>query len=264
MVTKETYLTEGLVHKIYKFGDSVYKVPKNTFEDFNNFEHFQIEKQSHEILRRNGLPAVEVEDIYYNDGKYILKEKFIAGKVIDNPNLSVEQKREILKVCLIGNKIPISQYGNFSTKGIGKFSGWNEYLKYTIKSFAKVRLKEIRPYLDSLYDFQNNFPDIQQGYFLFLDVNSNNFIFDDNDRIIGIIDIDHPISGDPIYDYAALRWHHPDLYEILCNEFREIDEKEKNIIQKYYIHFGVSTLLFEYNHGLDISNSLEKLNETKI
>ncbi len=64
MINKDTYLTEGLVHKIYKFRNSIYKVPKESFEDFNNQEHFEIEKISHSILRSGGLPAVKVEEIF--------------------------------------------------------------------------------------------------------------------------------------------------------------------------------------------------------
>lgn len=265
--SKENYIAEGLVHKIYKLDEYIYKIPKDEFEDFNYLEHFAIEKNCHDILRRNSLPAVEVLNIYDKGelikNKCVLKEFFIRGNVVDNKNATYKEREQIISLMLRVNKIKTIGYGAINSKGKTNFLNWCDYIKNSIeKSSSILRIldkKEINDWLDYLLKEIKIVPEINQGYFLTLDTNSNNYIFSDNQEIFAMLDIDHPISGDVLYEYSALKFHHPETFEILKNEYINLNQEELNLLNYYFIHFGVSTIAFEFIHNLDLTNSLRSL-----
>jgi len=265
--SKENYIAEGLVHKIYKLNEYIYKIPKDEFEDFNNIEHFTIEKNCHQILRKNSLPAAEVLNIYDKGqlikNKCVLREVFINGNVVDNRNITYRERKQIISLMLKVNKIKTIGYGQINSKGKTNFSNWCDYIKSCVKNFSSIleilEKKEIKDYLDFLIKEVKIIPEINQGYFLTLDTNSNNYIFNDNEEIVAMLDIDHPISGDVLYEYSALKFHHPETFEILKNEYINLNQEELNLLNYYFIHFGVSTIVFEYTHNLDLTNSLRSL-----
>lgn len=257
------YLTEGLIHKIYVRGSNILKVPK--IDEFNNVEHFLIEKKCHEILRKHSLPAVQVIKIYSKKnslfpGKCILEEPLIEGFIIDNQDLIREQRLRILDSLKKLHQIKVPNFGLINRYGIGENSSWGNYLKTSI-------LKD-RVLLDALTEnifryLSNNLkkiPNINEGYFVILDTNSNNFIFTKDLKIKALIDVDHPISGDPLYDYAALKWHHPLSFKY---------SQERNtfpnqfLFNYYYLHFGLQTYCFEKKNGLNYERSIALLKNAK-
>lgn len=270
--SKKNYLSEGLVHKVYKVGKKVYKVPKDEFEDFNNWEHFAVERASHSILRNNLLPAAEVINIYNKDeivkGKYVLEEDYIKGRIFDNPDISEQGRREIISLMLRANKIKIDAYGRISSNGCGDVISWRKYIKDSIEKSSQI-LKEnceerTGAYTNYLLRKNVIVPEIKQGYFLKLDTNSNNYIFDKDYKIIAMLDIDHPISGDRLYEYAALKFHHPKTFTIFKNSYLNLHLRELVLLDYYFIHFGLSTLAFEASHNLDLRNTLETLKNVQI
>ncbi len=272
MISKENYLTEGLVHNIYKYQGYIYKVPKDSFEDFNNPNHFLIEQKSHEILAEKGIPAVKVEAIYRRGelvgNKNILKEKFVEGNIIDNPLLSTNQRLEILKIILKVNKIEIPRYGNINAQGYGDYSSWRKYFFFTNirnkKVLKTLKSKKIEKIFRDLEKKDYRIPKIKQGYFLLLDYNSNNFVFNSRDEIIAMFDVDHPIAGDVLYEYAALKWYHPLSFDVLLKELVTLNDSELSILDYYYLYFGFSVLSFEILHSLDLSESINKIKNARL
>lgn len=270
--SNQNYIAEGLVHKIYKYNENIYKVPKDEFEDFNNSEHFLIEQASHEILRRNSLPAIEVIKVYERDtlieGKCALKERFVPGVIVDNKDLTNKQMIEIISVLMKVNKIKVLGYGNIDYKGKGQYDSWHDYLVSSIKKFNQVLRNNaeanLEIYFDYLFSNLKNIPSVTKGYFLILDTNSNNYIFNEQQKVVAMLDVDHPISGDKLYEYAALSFHHPKTFEILNKESGGFNENELKLLKYYFIHFGISTIVFELRHNLDITNSLEILKNAQI
>lgn len=270
--SKKNYLSEGLVHKVYKVGEKIFKVPKDEFEDFNNLEHFAIEKISHIILKANSLPAAEVTNIYEKNEivqeKYVLEEDFVKGKVFDNPDISDQGKKEIISLMLRANEIKVQAYGRITSNGSGSVSSWKKYIKDGIEESSEI-LKKICKDMSATYInylLSNNIivPEIKQGYFLMLDTNSNNYVFNEDNKIIAMLDIDHPISGDKLYEYAALKFHHPDTFAILTRGSKKLSIDELKLLNYYFVHFGLSTLAFEVSHNLNLTNSLETLKNVQV
>jgi len=269
---KENYLAEGLVHKIYKFDENIYKVPKDEFQDFNNLEHFFVERVSHEILRETSLPAVEVLNIYEKgeliEDKCVLEERFIPGDVIDNPNLNSNERKKIILNMLAVNKIKIHGFGRINTNGRANFSKWYDYIENSIEEVSTIlencREENLEIYLKYLASEIRRVPLISEGFFLTLDTNSNNYIFNNNQEIIAMIDVDHPISGDKLYEYAALKFHHPKNFQILESKYVDFNKSELDLLKYYFIHFGISTITFELLHNLDIGKSLRSLENVQL
>jgi hypothetical protein len=79
-----------------------------------------------------------------------------------------------------------------------------------------------------------------------------------------MLDVDHPSSGDKLYEYAALNFHHPETFEILKNRYINFNKKELEILKYYFIHFAITTIAFELEHHLDITKSLRRLKNVSI
>lgn len=267
MLTKSDYLNEGLVHLVYKKGNSVFKVPKDNFVTFNSKEHFEIEKTSLDILRNHGFPAVRVRKIYEKGelvpSKYVLEEDYLSGIVKDNKDISLTERRSIVDIMLGINQIKIPRFGSITKEGVGINASWREFLENIICDNTEILVsylsdKKMRDILNTLHDFLNDVPQLIQGYFLLLDTNSNNFIFNEQGDIIGLIDVDHPASGDRLYDYAALEWFHPISFSVL-EELIKFKDYERELMYYYSLLFGISTLKFEIVNNLDTKETMMKL-----
>ena len=249
MTVNYKYLNQGLVHKIYKNNDYILKVPKDQFEDFNNMRHFQIEKVSHQILSKNSIPAVPISQIFRKNvlikGKNVLQEKYVNGIVIDNSEINEFQRKEIVNIMLKVNKIKIERFGDIMPNGCGRYVSWKSYIGNSITNISdlikSIPQSKLTLSVENLKCQLSLVPQIKYGVFLLLDTNSNNFIFNDNNRIIALVDVDHPISGDPLYEYGALKWFHPKSYELLNNTFLKIDRETLPLLSFYYKHFGLKT-----------------------
>lgn len=269
VINSDNYLTEGLVHKIYKYSDRIFKVPKDDFEDFNNLKHFKIELISHKILKQNFLPAATIYKIYNKNTlmvkKYVLEEEYIEGIIKDNSEIVDRERINILLLVLQANKIKIPFFGDITPSGKGRYKSWHSYLKYSLEKSSVNILKycnqDLRGKIQKTLKEIENVPPLKQGFFLLLDTNAGNFFFGKDGTIISMIDIDHPISGDPLYEYAALRWYHPVSFKLLCKKFLKTQPIDKKRLNCYYLHFGFNILNFELKHKLDISKTLIKINE---
>ncbi len=267
MIDSSKYLAEGLAHKIYRISDRIYKVPKDSFEDFNTYDHFTIERISHEILIQNNIPAVPVLRIYEKGeilpDKLVLEEEYIKGEIKDNCELSISDIHILLGLMMEVNKVRVDGFGNIGASGVSSYSSWRDYLydnlieaRGSVNQLSDKTLEEI--YLKSLKSI-DMIPILSEGKFLMLDTNANNFIFDKNNKIIALLDIDHPASGDPLYEYAALKWYHPNRYKILTKDILSLSKEEERLIGLYYLYFGFSILDFEIKHNLNIEKSREKI-----
>jgi hypothetical protein len=258
-------INEGLVHEIFLEKGRVYKRPKDNFKDFQNVEHFEIEKKTLELLKKNGLPAVEIFEIYVKDNKPILVEEFVKdGYQKNKKEINYKEKKEILTLLRKVHKIKLKGFGIMKKNLEGRYKSWRSFLKYSLRANLNYlvskkiyNLEESRNILLLCNKYIEALEYNEKGSLILSDINPMNLFFKDN-KIIKIIDLDHPLIGDSLYEYSAIKWYYEDLFKVyLKNNTPKRDDFIKILF--YEIIHGISVIAWEYKNGLNILKDLEKI-----
>ncbi|PIN89045.1 hypothetical protein COU60_05210 [Candidatus Pacearchaeota archaeon CG10_big_fil_rev_8_21_14_0_10_34_76] len=259
--------SEGLVHEVYRKGNLVYKKVKDNFEEFKNKEHFHLEEKILNLLLKKGLPSAEVKGIQKLGDNYFLVENFIEGYQKEKRNLNSKEMAEILRFVAKVHKIKIKKYGEINSDLIGTEESWRNFILKRVKSnFRYLKSKNIlnKHDINSLNGYlTNNLKEINYegvGSLIITDLNPLNFFFK-NEKLIGAIDIDHPLSGDSFYEWGALKWYHDDLFDFLLKNYKfNFDDIKKIFI--YELMHAVSVIVWMNKNNLDIIRDVQKLKET--
>lgn len=256
----------GLVHNIYYSGEFILKIAKPSFPDFNNLEHFKTEKNSLKLLEKKGIPIPKkIETVKLNKNKkiiYGIVETLVEGKQFSWEKLSVKHLSMIANLLRQGHKIPVEGAGPLNHHLIGKFTCWRDFLLYSyykfIEEFPQENNISFLPKLKRAITQKNYLNKNPNNFFLFVDLNPGNIIFSTNFNINAVIDIDHPYGGDPLYDYASIKWYSQNTFSRLA-KLVPVLESKSNIINLYSIMHGANILCWMKKHNLDYHEELIKL-----
>ncbi len=245
------YISSGYMHNIFEKDNRIIKIVKSKFMRFDSKENYMLEKKCLNILRVNGYMTPEVYKIgqLNFDGKNIcyLEEEKIEGKIKMFSEMNGIEKDNIYRLINDITQIKGEKYGEISLKKDGEYDTWLDYLKIlfrrsriVIKKYnLKIEFDEIEK--DILSKIDNNI----ECSFLILDPNEKNF-FLKNNNVNYIIDIDHPIYGDKLYQLALFNYFRKDYYLYLIGK-GFINDKEIKIIDLYTIIFALNDVYFRLN-----------------
>lgn len=254
------YVSNGYMHNIFEKGDRIIKIVKSIFMKFDSRENYLLEKKCLNILRDNGYMTPEVYKIgqLELDGKkiYYLEEEKINGKIKMYSEMNEMEKNNFFKLLNDITEIKGQKYGKISSKKDGEYDTWLDYLKElfrrartVIKKFdLKIQFDEIEK--DILSKTDNSV----ECSFLILDPNEKNFFWVNN-NVSYIIDIDHPIYGDKLYQLALFNYFRKDYYLYLIRK-GFITSEEIEMIDLYTIVFVLNDIYFKLSAEENISENI--------
>lgn len=222
-----SYVGSGWMHNIFEKGNRIYKIVKSEFIKFDSLEMYQLEKACMDFLRENGyIQAVKVYKIYAKNelvkGFCVLEEEKAVGFSRKRSNISKKQLDKILDFYMECLKVHGRSYGAYSIEIKDMFDSWDAYLKKLLSNCEYV-IKELGLRIDYalICDYFNR----EYRYdgppaLLIMDPNVENFFFS-NEEISSIIDIDHPIFGDPLYQWSFFTTNVVEN-ELLDEEYQKI------------------------------------------
>lgn len=244
------YLGHGYMHIVFEKNNNIYKILKSRFVSEDSMEKFRFEAENLNFLKKHGLPTAQVLDIKKPgeiiDNYHVLVERKIDGFVPTRNNIQSYQIRSIHAVLNTTHKIPVNKFGPMGNPNLQKDT-WNEYMEYLLDRASiiadllqlNVNMRHVHGY------FQKDYLYKEPPKFIILDPNERNYIFNHNKRLAGIIDIDHPLGFDPLYEYAAYLYSRPQQF-FLMNKLGLIDKKSIHIIRKYAIIYSLYDTWFRY------------------
>lgn len=199
------------MHAIFEKDGIVYKILRSTFGTDKDTNKFNFEASMLDFLSRYGIPTASVIRIY-------------------GPRVS-----KIQSVLRTTHKISLDFFGPISSPDL-QVKTWHEYINYLfekaylIQKIVKITadIQKIEQYFINQYKYDDS------AKFLILDPNEKNYIFDKNDDLAGVIDIDHPIAFDPLYDAASFLYSRPKTF-YLMQKAKVVDIKNMKTIKNYTI-----------------------------
>ncbi len=255
----------GLVHDVYKKDDYIIKVAKENFPDFNSKDHFELEVNSLRLLNLHGVPTPHETEVWKSEGslsyKFGIKESFVEGKQLEWKDLHDCHLNTMIDLFNKAHHIDLDKFGYLNEKMTGNCYKWKDFLISFISPFLSVFRKGngFKKYISQVVNNIENLEFSGSGKFLFVDLNPGNMIFSQNDILAAVIDIDHPYSGDPLYDFASVNWYSPDTFQRLLKITR-ITQIQIKTIKLYTIIHGMNVVLWMKRHNLDVTKEIDKLN----
>ncbi|GEM_PF-2677868 len=241
----------GFMHVIFERNDLIYKIVRSEFKDFNSVSEYKNEAKCLDFLRQNGFSTPHITKIY-TKGELIkdyivMVEEKVHGIVKTYENLTTDNITEIMQTVYRVNSIEMPYFGTVCNAKI-QFKTWAEYLYYLIDraTLASQIFKIKYNPDDSRKYFSNQYVYTATARFLLLDPNEENFIFNSENKISGIIDIDHPIAFDPLYEAALYLYIRPVIFNKMKSLPHNILNNNMETIKQYAKIHSLADLLFLY------------------
>jgi len=261
LITGKPY-SQGLVHHIYRDGDLIFKVAKINFPDFNTLEHYLIEKNSLNKLTTLGIPVPPTitvnTKIINNKEVFYITESFVDGIQYNWEELSL---RALINMNIIYTKIhqvEVKNFGPLNSNLEGSFLSWHDYISSIVNN-SKFLGKENKKKVNNIVDkFSLYLDTVSTPRLIFVDFNPGNIFFNRTDDVVGIIDIDHPIGGDPLYDFASVKWYNPKTYEKFKNDVTKFSSSDEKIIDFYCLIQAINIMDWMNKHNLVIFNEKDQ------
>jgi hypothetical protein len=271
VLNEDNLIFDGLVHRIYLAEDIIYKIPKDTFKEFHQEEHFIIEREALCLLNCYGIPTPKTFGIIPkcpdSGEKPILVEQLIKGIQKSKEDLNEIEQKNIINLIKKAHEIKLEGYGRFTGKAEGEFSSWQQYIDSLFQGaktyFSKNNLidsKNMKTLQTKMEKYSCILQYNEKGSFIFLDINPGNIFFNNNGEIIGVIDIDHPAVGDPLYDFACLKWYNPKMFEKQRSSLY-LNKNQMHKIIRYELIQGMEAIRWMHSHNLDINEDISRLIE---
>lgn len=246
------FLDSGYMHCIFEKNDKVYKIAKSKFNDFDHLSNYLVEQKSMKVLRDNniqvpiiyGISEISIEGYTY----FVMEEQKINGIVKKYNDMNDREKNAMYELITKVSRIKLSYYGPLMIKNNGKYTSWNEYLNFLFDIATMITHKyKLNLNIEKVInDLKNKNLVVNKASFLILDPNEKNILFNCNSEIIGLIDVDHPLGGDPLYQLAGYKYFLEEYYEFLLNK-GYINKRQEEIISLYCIIFSLNDLYFRTN-----------------
>lgn len=262
---------QGLVHNIYLVNKYIVKISKKEFPDFNCKKCFLLEKKSLELLRLNGIPVPKsliVSSLMINNVRHFyLLEDFVVGKQVKWGGLNSVSISNINDIYNISHKIKVNGAGPLDYQFNGFYKTWGDFIKKSIEKCKKYLsnnpnikiIPEIYTVLKKNYLDISKSKSLNQNVFLLVDFNPGNMFLDKVGNVISVIDIDHPMGGDYLFDYAPINWHHKSTFEKLQSRHLNLQDKEILIVFYYTLIYGLNTIVWRTKHNLSCNDDFSKL-----
>lgn len=264
------YVSNGYMHNIFEKDNRIIKIVKSVFMKFDSKENYLLEKKCLNILKDNGYMTPEIYKIgqLSLDGKkiYYLEEEKINGEIKMYSEMNEIEKNNFFRLVNDIAKIKGQKYGKISLKKDGEYDTWLDYLKVLFRKSRNVIKKyNLKIEFDEIEkDILSKIDNSIECSFLMLDPNEKNF-FLKNNKVSCIIDIDHPIYGDKLYQLALFNYFRNDYYLYLIKKGFITAEKIK-IIDLYTIVFALNDVYFrlsaEEKNRKNITSYLSKVMNT--
>ena len=246
------YLGYGYMHVIFEKSDVIYKIVRSKFKNFDRKYDYKFEKNVLDMMRVHGFPTPNVLKIY-EKGDFlpdflVLAEEKISGSVKNEKTLKIENIEQIIASQEKAHAIKFPFFGQLYDKNL-QFETWNEYLLYLIKRAGKAAsIFSIEFDENAIKDyFSNYYTYTKEPCFLILDPNEENYIFDDHVKLLGIIDIDHPISFDPLYECAVCLYAKKYIFDMMRIIKPNYFNNHLETIKKYAVIHSLADILFLYD-----------------
>lgn len=246
------YLGQGYMHVVFEKDGIVYKVVRSKFRNFDKKFDYEFEKNMLDMLRKHNLPTPNVIKIYDKGNLlkdfYVLSEEKIPGIIKNKETLTVDDVNEIISIREKANAITFPFFGQLYDKKL-QFKTWQEYMMYLIERAKKAALlfkldfdaQEVKNYFSKHYVYKG------APCFLLLDPNEENFVFDEHGKVAGLIDIDHPMCFDPLYEYAICLYAKKYIFNMMRKIKKYYINNNIEIIKKYAIVHSLADILFLYD-----------------
>lgn len=262
------FLASGYMHCVFEKNDKIYKIQKSKFNNFNHLKNYQNEIESMKILKENDIPVPIIYDLKQEKinekNYYVLVEEKMDGILKDYNEMSEKEKIEIYNMLTKVSRIKLPCYGPLTLTKDNKFSSWKAYMDVlcniaydTVKKYRiKINIEKV------IKEINNQMLDDIKPNFLILDPNVKNLIFDEEGKIICLIDIDHPLGGDVLYQLASYKYFLKDFYIFLIKK-GYINNEEAKIVSLYTIIFSINDLYFRVNaedeKNVNVNKYIEKI-----
>lgn len=245
-----SYIGHGYMHVVFEKNAIIYKVLRSVFGIDKDKSRFKFEANMLDFISKYGIPVASVVHIYEPDelipNYCVLAERKILGKTYSSEELNIKRVSEIQSVLDTLHNISLDFFGPISTSNL-QLRTWREYMNYLIEKTYKIKeilkididMRKVEEYFIKQYNYNN------KAKFLILDPNEKNYIFDSYDNLSGIIDVDHPIAFDPLYEFAGFFYSRPKTFFLMCNN-KFIDKKDMQIIKNYAVVYSLYDLWFRY------------------
>lgn len=241
----------GFMHVIFEKQNLIYKIVRSEFKQFHSVTEYENEAKCLDFLRQHGFSTPRIIKIhdknkFIKDYSVMVEEK-VHGVVKTYQQLSTDDMGSIMKTVYQVHNIEMPYFGIVcDTKS--QFKTWTEYLYYLIdRATLASQVFKItynpdasRKYFTEQYVYKDS------ARFLLLDPNEENFIFNSDNTISGIIDIDHPIAFDPLYEAALYLYIRPIIFNKMKQLPKNILAENMETIKQYAIIHSLADLLFLY------------------
>ena len=245
-----TYFGHGYMHAIFEKDGIIYKILRSSFGLDLNKSRFQFESDMLQLVANVGVPVASVVHIY-GPGELVpnycvLAEKRIYGNNYSVEDLTTNHVSAMMSVFKLAHNIKLNFFGPISDTKL-QVDTWQEYLEHLVMKAREVqKLFEIDIDIDSAIKyFANKYRYTDNARFLILDPNEKNYIFNANDKLAGVIDIDHPIAFDPLYDAASFLYARPKIFNMM-RQIGAVNDNDMETIKNYAIIYMLYDLWFRY------------------
>lgn len=263
----EYYLDEGLVHEVYADEHLVYKVPKPEFTEFHQPEHFFIEQASLAALSDEGVPTPRIHEIVtepdVTGGRPILIEDRVSGTNVSQWPITDAMIESVAAVYEAGHGIDVEGFGPLNSGLAGSYDTWGEYLSEAVSEAVDYVTRkhllgvDVCPEFEKLTRSLVNGESCSREKFVFTDLNLSNVFFEDG-QVRWVIDVDHPIGGDPLFDFGCMRWYNQELFQRVTAT-RNFTSGDQTKIRAYELLHGLTVLAWRDRNGLDTSVERRRL-----
>lgn len=251
------YIGHGFLHNVYEKDGLIYKCLKN--ECMNSFHKFEHEKACMDFLREKGIPTVQVVDIMSDeilpDVCFLVEEK-ANGINYSKENMPGTLRDSFFAYLMKITEIEMSFWGDTKPDGTEKEKDWFLFLTSYIKGLDGLPADIKNGYSENkLFAWMTKklSKDIKP-HFLVMDSNPENFFWNEKNEICSVIDIDHPVCGDPLFQMASIIHEWGDLACDYIN--KNISEAEKEIVSFYGVLIRFNDILL--SRRLNVFNLLNR------
>ncbi|WWR17204.1 hypothetical protein V1224_07210 [Lachnospiraceae bacterium JLR.KK008] len=250
-----TFLAEGLIHHIYEKDGYIYKIVKEDRPLFHRADHFEKEQKILTMLRTQGFPVAAVERIFRPgeliDGFPVLQERKITDTVYDEYRIPRGCVDEI--VCFLAETAKLQAPGfgvlyedrDRNAKEY-EYDDWDVFIAVQLKLACALEIDEKQETLAFLQQLvlenRDQFRYYEPARFLIMDPNPQNFFFD-GEELTNAIDIDHPLGGDPLWQWACVCWYKPAWKENMAR-LGVVSDSDRRLLL-YTALFGMANADFE-------------------
>ena len=257
------YLGYGYMHIVFEKDNVVYKLVRSKFKKFDKKYDYEFERDNLDFLRKYGISTPKIIKIYdageLVDDYIVLAEEKLKGIVKNEKTLNVQNVKEIISFQEKTHSHTMPFFGQLYDKNL-QFGSWNEYLSYITERAQKAsvlfqipfNVNEIEKFFSAEYQYTD------QSRYMILDPNEENFIFDEADKLVGVIDIDHPVGFDPLYELSVCLYAKKYIFEMMRNLKRDYFNNFIEVIKMYARIHSLADILFLYDKDKNLfKNEIE-------